>query len=381
MAWRESLLIRCGAGACSGIPLGLWLRVLYENRFAVDPAYWGRAATILLGTPPNTLFGWLDRLLYGRRVAEAAVHPPVFVLGIWRSGTTHLHNLLTQDARFAYPNNFQVLYPHSFLSGEWFAAHIVGAIFPSKRPQDNMAIDIRGPQEDEFAVSCLTGRGFPMGWVFPRRAEHYDRYITFRDAAPHELADWKRAMSKFVRKLTVKYDRPLVLKSPGHTGRIRLLLELFPDARFVHIHRDPFCVFRSMQHLLRAVHPWFSVQSPSEHDLDERIIRLYREIYDVFLEERSLIPAGRFHEISFADLEADPMGEMRGVYRALGIPDFESVEPTLRQYVESLAGYRKNSHPPMARDLKRRLAREWRRCFDEWGYPSADERLPARSAG
>ena len=45
--------------------------------------------------------------------------PPLFVLGHWRSGTTHLHNLLAQDIdQFAYANTYQVINPHTFLATE-----------------------------------------------------------------------------------------------------------------------------------------------------------------------------------------------------------------------------------------------------------------------
>jgi hypothetical protein len=55
MSWREAFLVRFGPGGLSGITLGRWLRVLRENHFAVDLAYWGRAAVITLTSIPNTL--------------------------------------------------------------------------------------------------------------------------------------------------------------------------------------------------------------------------------------------------------------------------------------------------------------------------------------
>ena len=60
---------------------------------------------------------------------------------------------------------------------------------------------------------------------------------------------------------------------------------------------------------------------------------------------------------------------MRGTYEALALPDFGHVEAALRRYVESLSGYLKNTLPELPPDLRERIAGEWRRCFDEWGYP------------
>jgi hypothetical protein len=173
----------------------------------------------------------------------------------------------------------------------------------------------------------------------------------------------------FVRKLSFKYRRPLVLKSPGHTCRIRLLLDLFPDARFVHIHRNPYAVFQSSLHTVRKVTPWSALQRPDYSNLEDRTIRQYKEVYDAFFEERGLIPKGRLHELSFEELETDPVGQLRKLYERLNLADFERVEPVLRQYLCSLSGYKKNAFPELSAELKERIAREWRRCFDEWNYP------------
>ena len=184
------------------------------------------------------------------------------------------------------------------------------------------------------------------------------------------MAECKSALVWFVRKLSFKYGRPLVLKSPGHTCRIRLLLDLFPEAKFVHIHRNPYDVFRSTQHMVRTVTPWWALQRPNYSDMEGRTLRQYREVYDAFFEERGLIPKGHFYEIGFEALEADPIGQVRGIYEALALPDFRQVEPALRRYVASLSGYQKNTLPGLPPDLRERIAGEWRRCFDEWNYPA-----------
>src|SRR5260370_28128800 len=108
MAWRETLLIRCGSGTFSGITLSRWLRILRDNDFAVDFPYWTRALGITLSSLSNTAQAWWENRVYGDRTRNTKVESPLFILGIWRSGTTLLHNLLTRDERFAYPNNYQV---------------------------------------------------------------------------------------------------------------------------------------------------------------------------------------------------------------------------------------------------------------------------------
>jgi hypothetical protein len=70
---------------------------------------------------------------------------------------------------------------------------------------------------------------------------------------------------------------------------------------------------------------------------------------------------------------------VRGIYEALALPDFQQVQPALWRYVESLSGYKKNTLPELPPDLRERIAGEWRRCFEEWGYPVGPG-SPERSA-
>ena len=90
---------------------------------------------------------------------------------------------------------------------------------------------------------------------------------------------------------------------------------------------------------------------------------------DAFFEEKGLIGKDRFHEVRFEDLEQDPIGQMREVYRSLGLPNFGEVEPALRLYLGTLSGYRKNEHAELSTATRERIARECHRCFEEWRYP------------
>jgi hypothetical protein len=368
MSWRERIAASVGPGGLCGVPLEDWLRLLWRERFAVDPPYWLRACAITWGAVPNSAFKWWERWRHEAAIRATTPQPPLFILGIWRSGTTHLHNLLARDTRFAFPSFYDVLYPQTFLTTEWFNAPFLNRVVPRKRPQDNMEMAMHMPQEDEFAISALTQMSFVMSWTFPRNRRWYDRFLTLRDCSREELARWQSALRWLMQKLTYKYRRPLILKSPGHTGRIRLLLEVFPDARFVHIHRNPYEVFQSSRHSALKVTPWWTLQRPQLDDLEERMLRQYAEVFDAFFAERGLILPDRWHELSYESLQADPVGAVQNIYAALRLPDFSVAEPAVRSYVDSVRSYQKNRFAEVEPPWKAEVARRCRRCFDEWGY-------------
>ena len=348
---------------------GVWWSLLGQNDFAIDPPYWPRASFQTAVAVMNSGFARREVAAYGRKVEATTNQPPLFILGHWRHGTTHLHNLLSLDPQFAYPTLYQTLYPRTFLSTEGIVPRLGSPLLLRTRPHDNVGIDFSVPNEDELAILNDSGLSPYLSWVFPQRADRYDRFLTFKDASEDELARWRTTLLLFLKKLTLKHDLPLVLKSPPHTARIRLLLEMFPEARFVHIRRDPFTVFRSTRHMYAATMRYWRLQSPPDGDEDGRILRVYREMYDAFFDQRDMIPAGQIVEVSYEDLERDPIGQVEGIYAGLGLPGFDAARPRLENYLGSIAGYRKNRHPDLPEAVRQRVSREWGRCFDEWGYP------------
>jgi omega-hydroxy-beta-dihydromenaquinone-9 sulfotransferase len=351
-----------------GMTLGDWWALLRRHRFAVDLRHLPRALVQTALGAANSAGARLERLRFGRRIDAAEVRTPLFILGHYRSGTTHLHNLLALDPQFAAPTFFQALNPHTFLTNERFAAPLADRLIVRRRYQDEMALGVGVPSEDEFALCVMTGLSPYMGWCFPGDGARYDRYLTFRDAEEGEVARWGDALTSFLKKLTLRHGRPLVLKSPPHTARIGLLLRLFPDARFVHIRRDPYVVFRSTRHMMRVAQPLYHLRDGPLQDSDDRIIAVYAEMYEAYFGQRGLAPEDRLCEIAYEDLERNPVGVIRSVYESLRLPGYDDLRPRLETYLASIAGYRKNRHADLPEALRRRIAHEWGRCFDEWGY-------------
>lgn len=341
-----------------GITFREWKDVLRHERDRIDPVCWPRALWITAMSLRTSAAARAVEREYGAAIEATKVVAPIFVLGHYRSGTTHLHEMLALDERFAVPTRFQTFNPRTFLGASRRYKGFIEAFMLPRRVQ-----------EDEVAYMILSRLSPYMDWCFPRSPTGYRRTLTFRDAAPGEVAAWSAAITLFTKSLTLATGRPLILKSPPHTARMRLLLDIFPDARFVHIRRNPYAVFVSTMTLLRHLRPVFRLQrGPREVDV-EGVLQTYVDMYDAYFEDRDAVPPGQLVEIAYEDLDRDPVGQVRAVYEGLALGDFEPFRPTLERYLGSIADYQKNRHRPLDDALKSRIADAWSRCFEAWGYP------------
>jgi len=356
-----------------GSSFGGWLRLLATR----PPIHWSRlhkVASITALSMVNSLSNWCESAIYGRKIARQKVeHSPIFILGHWRSGTTLLHNLITQDPQFTFSNLYEVLFPGNFLLTERVVTALTSWAIPKTRPMDNVEAGFHMPQEDEVALVLLSGISPYLMLAHPTDPSKYVRYLELKNISQSELDRWKERFMYFVKKLTIKANKPIVFKSPTHTFRIPVLLEMFPNAKFIYIYRDPYAVYSSSLHLRRTL---FAENGLSRIVMDEKMeedaLNMYTHCIETYERTRSLIPAGNLHEIRFEDLEVDPLGEMHRVYQGLNLTGWENLEPAIVKQLPELTRYRKNSFE-MDESLMRRVYSRWKASFDRYGYPS---RLP-----
>jgi hypothetical protein len=343
--------------------------LLARNGFAVHRSRWHVAAAVSLASVFNTALGMVQRALYGRRVAQTQVpHAPVFIIGHWRSGTTLLHELLARDPRHAFATTYECFAPHHFLiTGSWLP-RLLGWLMPGRRPVDNMAAGWDRPQEDEFAL-CLLGQPSPYHRIaFPNRASAGAGALDLRGLSPPARRRWKAGFHRLVQALTLaKRGRRLVLKSPAHTCRIPTILELFPEARFVHIVRDPYVLYPSTLHLWRVLYCVHGLQRSSWQGLPEYILETFLHVYDRLEEGKRLIPPGHFHELRYEDLVQDPVGRLEALYRALDLGDFEPAEPHVERYLAGVKGYETNRYLLTPAE-QAAVTRRWGAVIRRYGY-------------
>jgi len=312
----------------------------------------------------------VERLRFGRALRRISIdHPPVFIIGHWRSGTTHLHNLMSQDPSFGSLSMYQAMVPGSTLVGGRWLKRLLSRVVPEKRPMDNMTWPVDAPQEEEIPLGKTMPYSFYVQFLFPRRARRlFRRYVLLEGAPSRAAAEWKRKYLRLLQVATVHAaGRPLLLKNPVNTARIRLLLDLFPDAKFVHISRSPYDVFPSTKKLHRSILDFTSLEEVHEADIEATVLDLYEAMMHRYLEDRERIPAGNLVEVRFEDLERDPMDVLLTIYRGLGLPGFDVAVPRVAAYLRSQAGYRKNCFQLPIRDALT-IEHRWRFAFDALGY-------------
>jgi omega-hydroxy-beta-dihydromenaquinone-9 sulfotransferase len=351
-----------------------WLRLLARNNFAVEPPYWYIAAIVSCSTFAHTVLRWLQHGLHGDRIAATRIDPPpVFVIGHWRTGTTLLHELLILDDRHTSPTTLHCFSPCDFLVAERVLKKFLWFLVPEKRPMDNMAAGWDKPQEDEFAL-CLLGHPSTYADIaFPNRPPLYPGALDLSGLTRRELAAWKRGLVQFLKAVQSRDPRRLVLKSPPHTARIPTLLEVFPEARFVHIVRDPYVVYPSTVNLWSAFANKHGFQTPRRPELiEEKVFREFRTVYERLEETKGLIPAGHFAEIRYEELTGNLVGAMEAVYSQLGLGVFETVKPKLEAFVAANKGYEKNKWD-MTPQLREKIRGRWGDIIDRLGYGGRKE--------
>ncbi len=352
-----------------GITSKDWLKLASKNHFRFNATYFKDILAISMLSINNSYLLKKETKKYGEKIEQTnLIGDPIFLLGHWRSGTTFLHTLLSQDEQFAYPTLFDIRNPHSLLVRGELLKEKLENVNHQKRAMDNILVSPNSPQEEEFAIAILSGISPLLGWVFPKNSEYYDRFMCFNDADADEISLWKQTLMFYLKKLTLKYNKQLLLKSPTNTGRIKQLLELFPNAKFIHIHRNPYNVFNSTKKLYISAVKNSQLQKPNSPKVDDYIIGRYHALYTSFFKTKKNIPAENFLEIAFEDLENNPLTVLERIYHDLSLKKFDQVKPIFQKFIKANSNYKKNTYTELPLEIREKIADQWKQCFTEWNY-------------
>ena len=306
---------------------------------------------------------------FNEKLEECRIDRPIFIIGHWRSGTTFLHELLCLDDRHIYPSTYACMNPHHFLLTQDRMMEVTNFPKEVKRPMDNVLVRSSSPQEDEFALlglgasSCYEALVFPGGFMKSRlRLDPASVSIRAREK-------WKLKLLRFMKQTILGRSGRIVLKSPTHTARVNLLLDLFPDARFIHVVRNPYAVFPSTCSMWEKMFGTYGFNRMKEHLLEEYVIKNWLLMESCLERASGRLNSDNHHLVKYEELVDNPEAEIRRVYRFL-YPDEPVAENRWRSdFLKDRKGYKMNRYP-MTESRYERVRSSWGAIFEKYGYPT-----------
>ena len=348
------------------------LRLLRDNAGTIAPDK--RAQTALMAATSVALApaAALEKAVFARRIrASRPERDPIFVLGHWRSGTTYLQNMLSRDPQFGWFDPVStVVFPYRLLLGRALTPAVKKGI-AGGRPMDNVQYSLDLPMEETFALLTQTPHDIIHMMAFPARFQDYLSGAFVADLPEKERREWMRRYDYIIRKQTyVQGGRQLILKSPDNTCRVPELRELYPEARFINIHRDPYRTIRSFVHMFSTQVDILHLSViPENFDvlLEDTIVELFRRMYSELFAQIPSLPENRFADVAYTDFCREPVETLRRIYDRLELGGFAAAESRFRAFAAEQKDYRKNRlelSPRLIRKINDRLGF----YFDYYGY-------------
>ncbi len=297
------------------------------------------------------------------------VNPPVFILGHWRSGTTHLYNILANAPRFQTVTPYQAGLPWDFMTLSRLVPGLLEKNLPQGRYIDGVAVTPTAPQEDEFALANMTEHSFLHALYFPGDFfETFNRGLFFEGLNEAQVGDWRQKLKYFYTKLQIAGPgKTLLVKNPVYTARVALLCEMFPEAKFIHIRRNPYKVFYSMRNFYAQLLDELALQPHDLKDLDDHILSVFTRMMEALERDTRGLARDRFIEFDFADLQKKPLSVIKTIYQQLRLGDFRADEGHYKAYLKSIKGYKKNVYDFKNAEVKK-IETHWRKYIKAGGY-------------
>jgi hypothetical protein len=327
-----------------GIDLKIWLKILTNNHYPLSKKY---TLDILIHfgfSLLNSLIAFFERSLFHHKIEQTQISlPPIFILGHWRSGTTHLQYTMSQDPEIYSPSTYEVLFPHTFLITRKIGSLLLSPFVPKKRPQDNMEGSLNHPNEDEIALAVMTGLSPYLAWPFPQEEKRFLNYISFINSSAKDKDEWKNALLYFVKKLTFAHpNKRLLFKSPAHTARMDLIKEVFPNALFIHISRKPEKVFKSSLYLYQTWEKSYAfLQKPTNLKYEKRIVDIYQLLYEAYLEQ---LPHHKVYKLSYEEFIITPLSELENLYTENMLNLSATTLSIFKNYLDKQSSYQVLNH-------------------------------------
>ncbi len=344
------------------------VKLFRENK--VDKRHIFKALYISLMSLLGSPFRIYDKIKFSSKIYEQNIeHPPIFIIGHWRSGTTYLHRLMSLNKNLGYMNSFQAFNPEFFLSSEKLFKFISKPLWISKRPMDNMSYSPNSPEEEEYALGNISNYSWVHSYSFPKNMlKYFNKYILFEGLDEQQVKEIKDKYMEIAKRLILyNGQKVLVFKNPPNTARIKILLKLFPNAKFIHIYRNPYLVFYSTKNLCNKLLLHWSFHDVDEKQIESNIFIIYRKLMSAFFKSKHLIPAENLIEIKYEDFIGNEIEFLKNIYEKFKIFNRETSEDQIKKYLTLNSSYQNNKYS-FDKETLTKIYGNWQFTIDNWNY-------------
>lgn len=289
----------------------------------------------------------LDELLRVQpQVQQERIKEPLFVLGLPRSGTTLLFNLLAQDPGHRFMFNWEAFIAQVPPEGNYRFAN------DPRRKQAKWVLRFQKylmPELDNIHEFSASGSEectpiLMQGFATQALAGGFDvpAYSSWLDNADHAATyhHHKRAL----QALQWKYPAERwLLKSPDHLAALDALLEQYPDARFIHIHRDPaesVASWASLNFVYREVY----YPQIDKADLGRQILNRLANDIDRYMALRSRVPPDQVFDIQYKNFTSNPIEVLQQAYDHFGFHFSDTTRTTMQAYLGDNPAHKHGPH-------------------------------------
>ena len=269
---------------------------------------------------------------------------PVFVIGLPRSGTTFLFNLLSLDVAHRSPLYWEIMSPLPITKNEKEEykrerkinreLKLAKTLIPKLRAMHTIRANT--PEECE-QIATMNVRSF----VYMCMADvpeyiDYLKYCSF-----DSVFMWHK---RFFQALEVN-GKPgrWLLKDPSHIGHLPEILKTYPNAKFIHIHRDPTDSVGSFCSLTKNVRSAFS-RKVNTNDIGKTVIDFWNHNLNKGMEDRRHLSSNQIIDINYHDFIQSPLNQIKNIYLQLGFDMTIETENNIESYLSQNQGNTKSDH-------------------------------------
>ena len=312
-----------------------------------------------------------ESLRHESRAQQFELNPcPVFIIGHWQSGHSLMHELMAHDPQFAVVRLLHSVLPKCWVTLEPCLRRFLTKRLNHTRHVDDLPLSLKAPQGDDFAMAGLCDVSIYHAYTFPRAAElAFRRAVLLEDLSDEEVRVWQRTYRGFLQKVAWFTGKKRLLSRNGtNTGRIPRVLEMFPQAKLIHLTRNPYEVYAAQTQRWRELTGLWSLQSVPVESLTSHAVGCYQVMLQKYLVDRTQIPSEQLAEVRYEDLLENPLGTLECVYSQLELSGFDELRCRLQNAGSARPGKLAGHDETLLSSERELVANEWRFAFDAFGY-------------